>query len=146
MRMNPPWLLLQLTVTAALTGLCWTVQFAVYGHFRHLFTALGTAPFRAYHAAYVRSIGFVAGPLMVAEAGLAAWACLAAPSSPANWTGATVVILIWALTFGFLVPVHNRLQAAPEPADITRLNRLNHVRTALWIGRLGLLLAVSQSA
>ena len=144
--MNPTWLLLQLAVTAALTGLCWTVQFAVYGHFSHLLTALGAAPFRAYHAAYVRSMGLVAGPLMVTEAGLAAWACLAAPSSLANWAGATAVILIWALTFGFLVPVHNRLQAAPAPADLTRLNRLNRVRTALWAGRLGLLLAVTPSA
>lgn len=138
--MNPPWLLPELVVTAALTGLCGTVQLAVYAHFTRLLTTLGAEGFRSYHAAYVRSIGFVAAPLMLAEAGLAAWGCWAAPASVSAWLGASAVILIWALTFGLIVPVHDHLQAAPDAGSITRLNRLNTVRTALWTARTGLLL------
>jgi hypothetical protein len=52
------------------------------------------------------------------------------------------LILIWALTFGLIVPVHAHLQAAPDAASIARLNRLNAVRTALWTIRVGLLLGL----
>ncbi len=144
--MNQPWLLAQLVVTAALTGLCWTVQLAVYAHFAHLLTTSGAEGFRSYHAAYVRSMGVVAAPLMLAEAGLVAWGCWAAPASVGAWLGAIAVILIWALTFGLIVPVHNRLQSAPDAPNMAQLNRLNTLRTALWTARTGLLLGVGLAA
>ncbi len=52
------------------------------------------------------------------------------------------LVLIWALTFGLIVPGHARLQAAPDAASIARLNRLNTVRTALWPIHVGLLLGI----
>ena len=137
--MHPSWLLAQLAVTAALAGLCWTVQIAIYGHFAQHLTSAGVASFRSYHAAYMRSMGYVAAPLMLAEAGLTAWSCWAAPTSTLRWGATVALVLIWALTFGLIVPVHARLQAAPDAASITRLNRLNTVRTALWTIRVGLL-------
>ena len=140
--MHPSWLLAQLVVTAALAGLCWTVQIAIYAHFAQLLTSAGVATFRSYHAAYVRSMGFVAAPLMLAEAGLTAWACWAAPTSALTWGAAFALVLIWALTFGLIVPVHARLQTAPEAASIVHLNRLNTLRTALWTARVGLLFAL----
>jgi hypothetical protein len=87
-------------------------------------------------------MGFVAAPLMLAEAGLTIWACWAAPTSALTWASAVALILIWALTFGLIVPVHAHLQAAPDAASIARLNRLNAVRTALWTIRVGLLLGL----
>jgi hypothetical protein len=140
--MYQPWLLAQLAATAALVGLCWTVQIGIYAHFSHLLSTAGLDAFRSYHAAYMRSIGFVAAPLMVAEAGLTSWACWAAPTSSATWAGAAALVLIWVLTFGLIVPVHTRLQVAPDSVTIARLNRLNTVRSALWTARVGLLLGL----
>ena len=98
--------------------------------------------FRSYHAAYLRSMGFVAAPLMLAEAGLTAWACWAAPASGGTWGGAAALVLIWALTVGLIVPLHTRLQIAPDSSSIARLKRLNTVRCALWTTRVGLLLGL----
>lgn len=140
--MPPSWLIAQLAVTAALAGLCWTVQIAIYAHFAQLLTSAGVASFRSYHDAYMRSMGFVAAPLMLAEAGLTLWACWAAPTSALTWGAAVALVLIWVLTFALIVPLHARLQAAPDAASIARLNRINTLRTALWTARVGLLLGL----
>jgi len=140
--MLPSWLIAQLVVTAALAGLCWTVQIAIYAHFAQLLTSAGVESFRSYHDAYMRSMGVVAAPLMLAEAGLTLWACWAAPTLALTWGAAVALSLIWVLTFALIVPIHARLQAAPDVASIARLNRINTLRTALWTARLGLLLGL----
>jgi hypothetical protein len=135
--MDAPWQVVQLAVTAALAGLCWTVQLAVYTQFGRLLGAIGADGFRGYHAAYTRGIGFVAAPLMLAECALAARWCVAAPASPHAWIGAAGVAVVWALTFGWIVPLHNRLQASPDARCAERLVALNRWRTLAWTARTG---------
>ena len=137
--MDSSWLIAQLAVTAALGGLCWTVQLAVYPLFARVLAAAGADAFRDYHAAYTRGMGFIAAPLMLAEFGLAAAWVFAAPSAPEPWIGGGLVVGIWVLTFGYLVPLHNRLQRTPTAADAHRLTAGNWPRTLAWTARAGLL-------
>lgn len=127
--------LLQLVIAGALAGLIWTVQLAVYAHFPRLIARAGAEAFRAYHADYTRSMGYVAGPLMLAE--------LAAVLALTGWgrgafdgVGAGLVAALWLHTFGLMVPLHARLQAAPSEALARRLVTLNWLRTGLWSVRL----------
>lgn len=138
--MDTGWLQVQLAVTAALAGLCWTVQLTVYAHFGRLLGATGSAAFRAYHAAYTRSMGWVAAPLMLAEMVLVARWCWASPGSPHAWVSAGAVAVLWGLTFALIVPLHHRLQAAPDVRTADRLVALNWPRTILWTARTGGLL------
>lgn len=140
--MSAATLALQALVTAALAGLCWTVQLAVYPLFTRLLTALGPADFRAYHASYTRAMGWVAAPLMVTEAVLAAGWVWCAPGLSLAWFGLGAVVAIWALTFLCIVPAHRSLQTTPTAAAAGRLVRLNGLRTALWFVRAVLLGAV----
>lgn len=127
--------LLQLVIAGALAGLIWTVQLAVYAHFPRLLARAGGEAFRAYHADYTRSMGYVAGPLMLAE--------LAVVLALAGWgrgafdgVGAALVVALWLHTFGLMVPLHARLQAAPSEGFARRVVALNWLRTGLWTARL----------
>lgn len=132
----------QFFFTGALVGLCWTVQLAVYALFAPLIEAAGGDVFRAQHAAYTRAMGWVAAPLMIVEFALAiVWVARVLDSKPA-WAGLGLVVTIWLLTFACIVPLHNRLQAEPAPADARRLTRINWFRTALWTARAALLALV----
>jgi hypothetical protein len=122
----------QLVLASALAGLCGTAQVAVYGHFPRLVEAAGEREFRAYHAAYMRSMGWIAAPLMLAELGLLVGAFLAAPGSFTGWAGVICVGLVWALTFGVIVPLHRRLNANPGPSLARRLGWWNWPRTVMW--------------
>lgn len=137
-----PWLLAQLVVSGALAGLCWTVQLAVYAQFGRLILG-GDERFRDYHAAYTRGIGYVAGPLMIAELALAAGWFLTVPESAAARVAGGAVVLLWLHTFVLMVPLHNRIQAQPMARLARRLTALNWMRTALWTFRAGVLLAAA---
>ncbi|MCU0792436.1 MAG: hypothetical protein MUE42_06210 [Opitutaceae bacterium] len=139
------WLLVQMVVTGALAGLCWTVQLAVYPQFARLLRAAGAEGFRGYHAAYTRAMGWVAGPLMLAELALAAgWVWSA--GGAAAWAGLGLVVVIWIQTFGQLVPWHARLQRATEETTARALARWNLLRTLLWTLRAAGLAVVATGA
>lgn len=141
--MSAPLFLGQLVVATALAGLIWTVQLAVYPHFAGLVSRGGADAFRVYHAAYMKSMGYVAGPLMIADLGFAGASLLAVPGDPMTRVGALLVGLTWAHTFGQMVPLHRRLQRGPD-ADLARhVARMNWLRTGLWTARLALLIATT---
>ncbi|MCX6937360.1 MAG: hypothetical protein NTU80_05600 [Verrucomicrobia bacterium] len=136
--MDPRWLLAQFAASCTLAGLCWTVQLAIYPRFEPLLTEGGGSVFRSYHAAYTRSMGFVAAPLMLVEAALAAvW--VRGGLTFVALAGTSMVVLVWALTFGLIVPLHVRLQRSPSVSDARLVTLLNWPRTLLWTARAGLL-------
>ncbi len=141
--MDSTLLAVQLLCAGALAGLCWTVQLAVYALFAPLLEAVGADAFRAHHAAYTRAMGWVAAPLMLVEISLSVvWVVVAADVTLA-WVGLGFVLAIWTLTFGWIVPRHAGLQAAPTADGARRLVQLNWVRTALWAARAALLAFVA---
>jgi hypothetical protein len=138
----PPLLLAQLIVVAALCGLTWTVQLAIYPQFARV----GAAEFRAWHASYMRAIGWVAGPLMVAELGLAAawWVLAPAGGGVCTYKCFALAAATWVVTFAVLVPLHGRLQAEGFSARVhARLMTAHTLRTAIWTLRLGLLVLMA---
>lgn len=136
--MDTRWLLAQFATSSALAGLCWTVQLGIYPRFAGLLEKGGTGAFRSFHAAYTRSMGFVAAPLMLVEAALAAvW--LGDGFTIEAAAGMVMVVLVWVLTFGLIVPLHVRLQRVPSVSDARTVTQLNWPRTLLWTARAGLL-------
>lgn len=146
MAMDSVLLPLQLAVTGALAGLGWTVQLAIYALFASLIRNLDGPVFIAYHAAYTRAMGWVAAPLMLAELGLAITRVATFPHSTSAQLGLALVIAIWSLTFGWIVPVHRRLQAAPTETDARRITRLNGFRSALWTAHVATLVWMATHA
>ena len=138
-----PVLLANLMTTCALIGLIWTVQIAVYP----LYARIDPASFPAWHAAWMRRITVVVGPLMLAEAAAAVWLLLAPPPTlcaPAPYVAFVLMFVNWLATAFLLVPCHRRLEEGFDAEAHGRLVRLNWIRTLAWSARgIVLLIAVS---
>ncbi len=118
-------------VTAALAGLSWAVQVAVYP----LFDAVGAEGFASYHRRYVRGITFVVAPLMGAEVVTAALLLLQGVRGPLFLGSLVLIATIWAITFAVEVPLHRRLGAGFDAGDHRALVLTNWARTLAWTAR-----------
>ena len=122
----------QAASTFAMTGVIWMVQLVQYPGFARI----GAAEFHAFHAHHCRSIGWVVGPLMVAE--LLTGLLLAAVGEPAwFWRGMLgILVVIWLSTALWQGPCHGRLaREGPRPESIAALVRGNWLRTVGWTAR-----------
>lgn len=136
MTSEPGWLAWVLTLqafsTLAMTGVIWLVQLVQYPGFGRV----GPAEFAAFHAHHCRSIGFVVGPLMLAE--LLTAALLAVVATPA-WFWRVMLcalLVIWLSTALWQGPIHARLSREGARADLLgSLVRGNWLRTVLWSAR-----------
>lgn len=127
-------LLLHLLATAALFGLIWTVQLAIYPRFAD-FPAAG---FPSYHFRYCRGIGLVVAPLIVLEllSGLVWW--LLMPSNPAAQIGMGLIVVNLFSTAFLQAPLHVKLMQGRNAETIKRLVLTNWIRTATWTIRTAL--------
>ncbi|MBA4135826.1 MAG: hypothetical protein C0518_00755 [Opitutus sp.] len=123
--------LIHAAATAALAGLVWVVQLAVYP----LFDAIGADRFAAYHRRYVRAVTFVVAPLIGAElvtAGLLFWLGVRGPL----FLGSLVLIAMnWAVTFAVEMPLHRRLATGYNAEAHRQLVFANWSRTLAWTAR-----------
>lgn len=120
--------------TVSLVGVVWLVQLAVYPGFRRI----EPERFKSYHAWYNRRISLLVVPLMLTEATLSTYRLISAGDLAAQ-LGFVLLLGVWLLTFGWIVPIHRKLARGYDAARIDRLVALNALRTLLWSGR-GLLL------
>lgn len=123
--------------TLFMTGLIWFVQIVHYPLFRRLPAREVTA----YAREHARRTGWVVGPVMLAELGLAL--ALAARGGTLAWASLTILGAIWASTAWIQVPLHRRLALDPDPTIIERLVRTNWLRTAGWTLRAPLALTLA---
>ena len=133
--------LLQLVATLMMTGVIWIVQIVHYP----LFSRVGSETFAAYHTDHVRLISFIVVPLMLVEAGAAAWTVVEGPPfvpTWAAWTGLALVGVVWGSTFFGQVPLHESLSRSFDPTAHAALVNGNWIRTAAWTARSALLLVV----
>jgi hypothetical protein len=135
-------LLLHAVVTWMLTGLIWTIQIVHYP----LFEQVGEDGFVRYHARHMRRITWVAGPLMLAEAGSAALLFFLGERSPWFILGLVALAAVWVSTLLFQVPLHDRLTRGYDRKTIRRLTFTNAIRTLGWTLRAACLLAMLRAA
>ncbi|WP_069963609.1 hypothetical protein [Lacunisphaera limnophila] len=125
-----------LAFTAAMAGVLWVVQLAVYP----LFGAVAPAEFVAYHRRYATRISLVVLPLMLAELGTAAALWLGGLRGPVFLGSLVLLAVAWISTAALQVPRHRRLAAGYEAATHRRLVLSNWLRTGAWTARVVLLL------
>lgn len=131
-------LLIHAAATWALVGLIWTVQLVHYP----LFSSVGRARFRDYHARHTRCITWIVAPLMFTELGTAVILLAGGVRDP--WFLASLVPLAfnWVSTWLIQVPQHRRLAEGFDETVHRRLVRLNWLRTAAWSFR-GILVVIA---
>lgn len=123
-------LLIQLAACAAMTGIIWMVQIAIYP----LFARLEGPVFEDYHQRYMRQVSFVIAPFMFLEATTCA-ACLYLGDWRTQILPTFLLALVWASTAFIQVPQHQKL----TPQTVPALVRSNWLRTVAWTARLVLL-------
>lgn len=132
-------LLLNLLLSAFLTGLIWFVQLVHYP----IFAKVSASHFIAYQTTHMQTTGYVVAVPMLLE--LAASGVLLLYTSPGKMQILTVVafalvVLIWITTFFVSVPIHNTLVTNGFQQNmITKLVATNWVRTLAWTLRTGIL-------
>jgi hypothetical protein len=127
----PICLLLQFFATAALVGLIWTVQLAIYPRFRDF----PTDGFIGYHFRYCRGIGLIVAPLFLLEllTGLAWWWLL--PTSQAAQFGMILIVVNLFSTASLQAPLHVKLMRGRDERTIKLLVLTNWIRTITWTTR-----------
>jgi hypothetical protein len=130
-------LLIHCFVTAALTGLIWTIQIVHYP----LFAEVGRDGFVAYEQSHSFRISTLVGPLMGVElicALLIVWKRPPGVSPLIAWAALIVLLMIHLCTVAFSVPAHNTLGRGFDSEAHRRLVQTNWIRTAGWTIRAGL--------
>jgi hypothetical protein len=128
-----------LAATLAMVGAIWIVQVVHYP----LFGGVGADGFPAYETEHSRRITYVVAPLMLVEAATSAlllWRRPEAVTAWAAWTGAALVLVIWASTFLLQVPMHEVLTRGFDRDAHARLVATNWIRTIAWTARGALVL------
>ena len=119
-------LIIQLAASAAMTGIIWMVQVAIYP----LFARLGGATFDDYHTRYMNRVTYVIAPLMFIEAASCA-ACLYLGDWQSMVPTTLLLATVWASTAFVQVPQHAKL----TPKSVPALVRSNWIRTIAWTTR-----------
>jgi hypothetical protein len=123
--------LAHVAVTAALAGVIWTVQLAVYPQFG----SVSVECFRAFHRHYVRGISWLVTPLMGAEVLTAAALLWWGVRGPVFLGSLVLIAMIWAITFAVELPLHRKLATGFDPAAQRNLVWANWARTLAWTAR-----------
>ena len=112
-------------VDCAMAALSWLILLCTYPDFARW----RTDGFAAAHETYTRRVGWVVGPLLLAQlAGhVLTW------SRTGELLGVALVAAAWALTGLWSVPCHRRLQAeGPASPALPSLTRSHAWRTVVW--------------
>ena len=117
-----------------MTGLIWFVQVVHYP----LFAKVGPESFKEYEHAHQRQATWVVAPLMLIEAGTAAWLVMpwaAASRTWATWSGLLLLLVVWLSTLLVQMPLHAALEVSGSRDAMKRLVRTNWIRTVAWTMR-----------
>ena len=134
-------ILINLTLSAMLTGLIWTIQVVHYPGF----LGVGSEGFPTYQQQHMRTISYVVIPLMLGE--LVATIFLLARHPPPHaeiYVATAMVVVIWVTTMLVSSPLHGKLVSQGYDVKIIeRLVTTNWIRTAAWSLRTIILLMLT---
>jgi len=117
-------LLLNIVLSAMMTGIIWLVQLLIYPSFEKA----RSTEFQVHH---VKSIGPLVAPLMIIE--LMTMIYLVAIDQHIILLSAAICLLvIWLSTFLIQVPIHNQIRKNIDILSIKRLILSNWIRTIFW--------------
>jgi hypothetical protein len=120
-------------LNGGLVVLIWLVQLIIYPAMVHW----PPKSFCALHRWYTIRISLLVIPLMSGQALLVGYG-LITDSSALLLVQASLVAVVWGLTFFLFVPLHGRLSRGYDTAVIRRLVAANWFRTILWSAVSGL--------
>lgn len=123
-----------LIITSLLTGLIWYIQVVHYP----IFTKINPEAFMAFHNFHTQHTGYVVAAPMLIEL-ILSFILLSEFRQVAIvplWTHGLLcglTVLIWMVTFGIAVPLHNQLSYGGFDLDVIhKLVNVNWVRTVAW--------------
>ena len=131
--------LINLTATAVMTGVIWTIQIVHYPFFH----CVDKQDFSAHMDEHRKKISFIVIPVMLAELITAIGLIFVESEFTGEFiTGIILLALIWISTAFIQVPSHSRLADGYISTEVDRLVTYNWIRTILWTVRLVIMLTV----
>lgn len=120
--------ILGILIDFGLVVLIWIVQLIIYPSF----TFYNHKNLVLWHKKYTRLIGFIVGPLMIGQLGIAIYQCII-ETQPYQLIKLFFIIIIWVITMLQFVPLHNRITNKDfDHKVLISLNKKNWSRTILW--------------
>jgi len=130
-------LLLNIVLSAIMTGIIWLVQLVIYPSFEKA----KSTEFQVHH---VKSIGPIVALLMIIEL-MTMMYVLTTDQHIILISAAVCLVIIWLSTFLIQVPIHNQIQKNFDNLSIKRLILSNWIRTIFWTLKSILLLGYAAS-
>ena len=128
-------LISNLVVNSVLLGIIMMTQFVNYPLMKSY-----DESFYTIHQNYMKSMSYLAGPMMVLEFLIISFLFLLNFGNRVTTAMFLVTCLIWISTFLIQVPIHQKLTKKKEKKLIQQLINTNWIRTILWSVKLVLCL------
>ena len=90
--------------------------------------------FNSFHLSYSNKMFYIVAPIMLTELFSSLFLVYKNPSKT-YLISLFFLLLIWLLTFLFIVPIHNFLSANHSKKKVQRMIRLNGMRTFFWLSK-----------
>ena len=111
-------------------GISILVQFIIYPSFKKP----DFKNFNVFHISYSNKMFYIVAPIMLTELFSSLFLVYKSPSK-IYLISLFFLLLIWLLTFLFIVPIHNFLSANHNKKKVQRMIRLNGLRTFFWLSK-----------
>ena len=90
--------------------------------------------FNSFHLSYSNKMFYIVAPIMLTELFSSLFLVYKNPSKT-YLISLFFLLLIWLLTFLFIVPIHNFLSVNHSKKKVQRMIRLNGMRTFFWLSK-----------
>lgn len=120
--------MLRLLIDFGLVILIWIIQLIVYPSF-HFYK---TENLIIWHKKYTPRIGYIVGPLMLIQLGIAIYHIIQL-NNIINVINLLIISVIWLFTFLKFIPIHNNISKGQVTKQmLASLVNRNWLRTVLW--------------
>jgi len=111
-------------------GISILVQFIIYPSFKNP----DFKNFNSFHLSYSNKMFYIVAPIMLTELFSSVILIYKTPSKT-YLISLIFLLLIWLLTFLFIIPIHNFLSTNHSIKKVERMIRLNGLRTFFWLSK-----------